>query len=342
MSQYKNIINKFRKKHILVIGDIILDQYISGSVSRISPEAPVPIVLQQGVPTYLPGGAANVARNLKSLEAKVTLVGRVGDDTEGDILKKELKKAKIHIQGIFTDQEIPTALKTRIIASHQQVVRIDREKNDSLHDGSVSRKIKDFIRSQINSIQAIIISDYGKGLITEELIAFVCSLAIQKRKIITVDPKVEHFSYYQRVTAITPNRSEAENAIRNIKITQKSGRRLAIHSDKLKTDADIDLAGNQLVKFLDLESLLITLGEQGMRLFEKGKKPVHIETRVQDVFDVTGAGDTVISVFTLCLTTGATKHQAADLSNYAAGIVVGKMGAVTVSRKELLEATKQK
>jgi len=342
MSQYKNIINKFKTNHILVIGDIILDQYIRGSVSRISPEAPVPVVLQNGHPTYLPGGSANVARNLRSLDAKVTLVGRIGQDEEGKILKKELKKARIHTQGIFLDKDVPTALKTRIIASHQQIVRLDREKTDSLKDGLLSKKIQNFIRSQINSVEAIIISDYGKGLITEELIAFICSLAQHKKKILTVDPKVEHFSYYQHVTTITPNRSEAENAIRNIKITHKAGRRLAIHSDKLKTDADIDLAGNQLVKFLDSESLLITLGEQGMRLFEKGKKPVHIDTRARDVFDVTGAGDTVISVFTLSLTAGATKHQAADLSNYAAGIVVGKMGAVTVTRKELLEATKQK
>lgn len=342
MSPFKNIINKFKNKHLLVIGDIILDQYIRGSVTRISPEAPVPIVLQEGQPVFLPGGAANVARNLRSLSAKVSLVGRVGPDEEGRILKRELKKARIHTRGIFLDSDVPTALKSRIIASHQQVVRLDREKTDSLKDGFLSKKIKNFIRSEINSVQAIIISDYGKGLMTEELLAFVCSLAIQKKKIITVDPKVEHFSYYQRVTAITPNRSEMENAIRNIKITQKDGRRLAIHSDRLRTDDDIDLAGTQLLKFLDLECLLMTLGEAGMRLFERAKRPVPIETRARDVFDVTGAGDTVISVFTLSLTAGATKHQAADLSNYAAGIVVGKLGAVTVTPQELLEATKQK
>ncbi len=342
MSQYRHIINNFKNKHILVIGDVILDQYIRGSVSRISPEAPVPIVLQEGEPIFLPGGAANVARNLRSLNAKVTLVGRIGADEEGKHFKKELKRAHIPLKGIFVDRKIPTVLKTRIIASHQQVVRVDREKLNRLHDEHLLKRVQDFIAGKINSVQGIIISDYGKGMITQELISFVCSLAVQKGKIVTVDPKVENFSFYQHVTAITPNRSEAENAIRNIKITSKSGRRLAIHSDKLMSDADIDLAGRELLKFLDLESLLMTLGEQGMRLFEKGKRPVHINTRAKEVYDVTGAGDTVITVFTLGLAAGASKHEAADLANYAAGIVVGKMGAVTVTRQELLEATKQK
>ena len=270
------------------------------------------------------------------------MVGRIGPDEAGRKLKAELKKAHIPTTGIFVDKKVPTVLKTRISASHQQIVRVDREKAVSLYDDNLLKKLQNFIAGQMNSVQAVIVSDYGKGLITHDLISFTCALAAQKKKIITVDPKVEHFSYYQHVTAITPNRSEAENAIRNIKITQKSGRRLAIHSDKLVSDADIDLAGRELLKFLDLESLLITLGEHGMRLFEKGKRPVHINTRAKEVFDVTGAGDTVISVFTLSLTAGATKHEAADLANDAAGIVVGKMGAVTVTRKELMAAAKQK
>ncbi len=338
MSHYKNIINKFSKARIMVIGDVILDQYIRGSVTRISPEAPVPIVLQEES-FYTPGGSANVANNLRSLGAKVTVIGRVGNDSEGGILKRELKHKGISPQGIFVDPRIPTVCKTRIMAHHQQIVRIDREKSKIAANEKVNQKIFKFIEKNIGQYDAIIVSDYGKGLITSDLVNFVCAAALKKKKIITVDPKVEHFSYYRKVTSITPNLKEAENAIRNIKITSPSARRLGIHVDKLEKDDDINLAGQELLKYLELESLLITLGEHGMRLFEKGKKPFTIKTKAKEVFDVTGAGDTVISIFTLSLTAGATKQQAADLANSAAGIVVGKLGAATVSREELLAAT---
>ena len=340
MSRYQHIIVKFTHKKILVVGDIILDQYIRGNVSRISPEAPVPIVLQEGNPQYTPGGAANVANNLRSLGANVVLVGRIGADIEGKILLKELKKRKIETHGIFVDRQRPTIFKTRIIAQHQQVVRIDREQVNNISDGPLEGPLKQFVGKSIPPCDAVIISDYGKGMISSSLVADVCSLSLQKKKIIAVDPKVEHFSFYNGVTVITPNKKETENAIRDIKIRQNAGRRFSVTTDKLDTDVHIDSAGEKLLRFLNLESLLITLGDRGMRLFEKGKKPVHINTRAKEVFDVTGAGDTVISVFTLALTAGATKHEAADLSNYAAGIVVGKMGAVAVSRKELLEAIK--
>ena len=338
---FKDIIANFTSKKVLVVGDIVLDQYVQGSVSRISPEAPVPIVLQEGDPFYTPGGAANVANNLQSLGAGVTLVGRIGRDAEGKILMKDLKKRNILTGGILVDTKIPTAVKTRIIAQHQQVLRLDREKTGDFSDDSLNRKMVDFITAHICEYDALIISDYGKGVINATLLSNICSLAIEKKKIITVDPKVEHFAYYAGVTAITPNRKETENAIRNIKITQNGGKRLAINIDQLQSDSDINLAGQSLLKFLNLESLLITLGEQGMRLFEKGKNPVHINTRAQEVFDVTGAGDTVISVFTLSLTSGATKLQAAELANYSAGIVVGKMGAVAVTRPELLAAVER-
>lgn len=340
MTQYQHLISKFNGKKILVLGDVILDQYIRGSVSRISPEAPVPIVLQQDASMYTPGGAANVANNLRTLGAHVVLVGKIGSDNEGRILLKELKKRKISTNGIFIHRSEPTILKTRVIAEHQQVVRIDREQNADFSDGPLYQRLQRFILKSVGSVDAVILSDYGKGMISAPLVSQVCSLAIQKKKIITVDPKVEHFSYYNGVTAITPNKKETENAIGNLKIRQNVGRRLAINTELLNADADIDLAGQQLLKFLNLESLLITLGNQGMRLFEQGKKPVHINTRAREVFDVTGAGDTVISVFTLALTAGATKHEAADIANYAAGIVVGKLGAVPVTKKELLAAIK--
>ncbi len=336
MKQYQGTIARFRQKQILVIGDIMLDQYIFGNVSRISPEAPVPIVLQEGSQTYTPGGSANVAANLRTLGAKVTLIGRIGADKEGQILLRELKKRKIDTQSIALDRTCPTSLKTRIVASHQQVLRLDRELTENC-PLQLEDKIKRFVQSNLKKYDAVIISDYGKGLISSGLVEDICSQALSRRKIITVDPKVEHFSFYRGVTAITPNRKEAENAIRDIKIKYVSGRRLPLHRDQLQTDADIDEAGKALLNYLNLESLLITLGEQGMRLFERGKKPIHINTKAQEVFDVTGAGDTVIAVFTLALTAGADKHQAADIANYAAGIVVGHRGAVAISPKELTE-----
>lgn len=336
---YEYIFSKFGRKNILVIGDVILDQYIQGSVSRISPEAPVPVVLEKES-FYTPGGAANVAHNLRGLGAKVTLIGRIGNDPEGHILKRQLRKEGVAIRGLFIDKRLPTICKTRVVAQGQQVVRIDREKINNSGDKEVRQKICNFIKSNINTFDAVIISDYGKGLITPDLVNFVRVQALAKKKIISVDPKVEHFSYYRNVTAITPNLKEAENAIRNIKITSKSSEQLEIHSDKLKGNKDINLAGKELLRYLGLDALLITLGEHGMRLFEKGKKPVSIKTKAQEVYDVSGAGDAVISAFTLSLTAGATKRQAAQIANFAAGIVVGKMGAVAVSKEELSRAIK--
>ncbi|MBF0522647.1 MAG: D-glycero-beta-D-manno-heptose-7-phosphate kinase [Candidatus Omnitrophica bacterium] len=340
LASYSKIIEKFKKKNILVIGDVILDQYIQGSVSRISPEAPVPVVVEQNR-FYTPGGAANVAQNLKALGAEVVLVSRIGDDLEGRILKEELKKKGVVIESLFVDKNLPTITKVRVLAQHQQIVRIDREKTDELVDKKLFEKICQFIKKHILEFDGIIISDYGKGLITPELVNFVCSLAIQNKKIITVDPKVEHFNYYRQVTSITPNLKEAENAIRNIKITAHAPQELGIRTEKLKTDDDVDLAGKELLKYLDLESLLITLGERGMRLFERGQTPVHISTKAKEVYDVTGAGDAVISAFTLSLTAGANKQQAAEISNFAAGVVVGKLGAATVTAKELVTAIKE-
>ncbi len=340
MTTYKQLLANFKKKRILVIGDVILDQHIRGSVSRISPEAPVPVVLQEGEPTFSPGGAANVANNLRSLGSRVTLVGRIGKDPEGNIFLNSLTKNGIASKAIFTDENIPTIVKTRISTHHQQVLRLDREKVKGVIGEKFLAKLKSYLQKHIAAYDAVILSDYGKGLISKDLIAFLCELTKANGKILTVDPKVENFAYYQGVTTITPNRKEAENAIRNIKITHTASHKLGLNSDCLDTLADVERAGEQLLKFLKLESLLITLGEQGMYIFEKGKKPIQIHTRAREVFDVTGAGDTVIAVFTLALSVGATKFQAADLANYAAGIVVGKIGAVPVSREELSEAVK--
>jgi rfaE bifunctional protein kinase chain/domain len=338
---YNAIFARFSRKNILVIGDIILDRYIQGSVSRISPEAPVPVVLENKS-FYTPGGAANVAMNLKGLGAHVTLVGRIGTDPEGKILKQQLNQKKLNTRGVFIDSRIPTICKTRVIAQHQQVVRIDREVVQHPGRNHVLEKLRRFIEKNIETYDAAIISDYGKGLITSELVGLVCGLFRAKKKIVTVDPKMEHFGYYQGVTAITPNLKEAENAIRNIKITSRSPKTLDIHTDKLGNSRDINLAGTKLLNYLELDALLITLGEQGMRLFEKGKKPLAIKTVAREVYDVTGAGDAVISAFTLSLAAGATKRQAAEIANFAGGIVVGKMGVVAVTKDEILRAIKER
>lgn len=337
MSKYAQIFSKFSQKSILVVGDVILDKYIHGSVSRISQEAPVPIVLEKES-FYTPGGAANVAHNLHGLGANATLIGRIGDDIEGKILIQKLKEEGLDASGIFVDKKLPTISKTRVIAQRQQVIRIDREDVEATGSKEIIRKICSFITKNISHFDAVIISDYGKGLISPELVDFIRTQALAKNKIIIVDPKVEHFGYYRNVTTITPNLNEAENAIRNIKITSKSRKTLNIHNDKLRSDKDIDLAGTELLRYLELDALLITLGERGMRLFEKGKKPVSITTTAQEVYDVSGAGDTVISTFTLSLTAGATKRQAAEIANCAGGIVVGKIGTAAVTKKELLKA----
>lgn len=337
MTRLQSIISKFHRKKIMVIGDLILDQYIQGHVSRLSPEAPVPVVVQEKS-FYTPGGAANVAHNLCGLSARAVLVGKIGNDPEGQILLRELRSKGIDTRGIVTDKTLPTICKTRVIAQHQQVVRIDREKTEETPNQRVSEKITDFVRQTLGSCDAVILSDYGKGLITPQLVSFVRDLALAKEKIITIDPKVEHFSYYRNVTAITPNLKETENAIRNIKITSSMPEKLAIHSDRLRDDGHIDSAGKELVRYLNLDCLLITLGEHGMRLFERGKPPVGIKTEAREVYDVSGAGDTVIATFTLGLSAGARKKEAADLANLAAGIVVGKLGAVAVTKVELSDA----
>ena len=336
MSNYNNIIRHFKGKRLLVIGDVVLDCYIKGSVSRISPEAPVPIVLQEES-FFTPGGAANVANNLSSLGAEVTLLGKIGDDIEGGILKRELQKRRIHTNGLFVDNKTDTIFKTRIIAQHQQIVRLDRERpNMTGLDLVKEGKILPFIRRHMKEFQAVVISDYGKGLIDPRLLAQVHAVALRYKLPVVVDPKLEDLREYGQVSCITPNKKEAEAALKNI--SEETRKAFGIISTRLDDKEDIEANGRGLLNFLGIESLLITLGEHGMYLFEHNKKPFPIPTMARQVFDVSGAGDTVISVFALCLAAGADKSQAAAIANYAAGIVVGKMGAVAVELDELKQA----
>lgn len=334
MKRLKAIINKFPEAKILVVGDLILDEYIWGNVDRISPEAPVPVVWANKR-TYVPGGAANVAHNIHSLDGRVCLLGVTGKDKNKDVLFTELEKRRISTRGIFIEPNRHTTLKTRIIAGHQQVVRVDWEHIDSLPKELNQRLIK-FIENNIDDFDAIIIEDYGKGVINMHLLKELIQLAHRHKKIITVDPKEEHFQYYRGVTSITPNRKELENAIRNLKIKDTTNR-FQLNNDRLFTDKDIDLAARQILEYLELQSLLVTLGEHGMKLFEKGGSTKHIPTVAQEVFDISGAGDTVIGTFTLGLCSGATFQEAAHIANYAAGIVVGKVGTAVTTREELIE-----
>lgn len=319
----KNVVSKFKNARILVVGDLILDKFIWGSVERISPEAPVPVVVQDRE-SYMPGGASNVANNLASLEAKeVFMVGVVGKDLEGEQLKSELKKRRVNVSGIFTDPARPTTLKTRIVAGHQQVVRLDKETIAPVNKNIIG-EIVDFAKNKIDKCDAVIVEDYGKGMICPNVVAPIISLAKMKKKIITVDPKEEHFQYYQNVTAITPNLKEA----------------CAASGWKAKTDSEVTRMGRELISRLNLTALLITMGERGMRLFEKKGAIHHIDTVAQEVFDVSGAGDTVIAAFTLCLACGADFLTAAKIANICAGIVVGKVGVASVAKKELLARLK--
>ncbi len=340
MSDLKRIIANFKKAKILVVGDLILDEFIYGDVERISPEAPVPVV-RANKRKFMPGGACNVASNIASLGATVSLVGAVGKDNYSDILFLELKKRKIRTDGIFQDNKRHTILKTRIIGGHQQIVRLDWEDTDSI-PAYLSKKMADYISRHLKDFDCLIIEDYGKGVVTKELLNCI-RMANKQNKPITVDPKEDHFALYKdlKISAITPNRKEAENAIRNIKISDANNK-LKIYHDRLQNSKDIDLAGAELLKYLGSKAVLLTLGESGMRLFEKAKKPFHIDTVAREVFDVSGAGDTVIATFTLALASGATFEQAAVISNFAAGIVVGKMGVATASPEELLNSISYK
>lgn len=334
MRNLKGIIKRFNKANILVIGDLILDEYIWGNVDRISSEAPVPVVWAKRR-SFIPGGAANVAHNIRALDARVSLIGVVGDDKNKNIFLSEMKKTKISTKGIFVEPKRHTTVKTRIVAGHQQIVRVDWEHTDSL-PLELNRKIIEFINKNIKDYDAIIIEDYGKGVINTHLLEEVIFLARKNKKIITIDPKEENFLYYRGVTSITPNRKELENAVRNLRVKDKTNK-FRVHNDRLFNDKEIDLAAEQILKYLGLESILVTLGEQGMRLFEQNGEVTRIPTVAQEVFDVSGAGDTVIAAFTLSLSSGATKSEAAHISNFAAGIVVGKLGTAITTRKELTE-----
>jgi D-beta-D-heptose 7-phosphate kinase/D-beta-D-heptose 1-phosphate adenosyltransferase len=317
------VIEGFSKTNILVFGDVMMDRFIWGNVSRISPEAPVPVVKVERE-TFLLGGAANVVHNIHALGGNGSLCGVVGDDEMGRQIIRDLKKIGIGTQGLFVDPDRQTTVKTRIIAHHQQVVRIDREATDAIRPSTL-QALSEFLRRKLERFDGVILSDYEKGLLTGPLIRSTIRLARKAKKFILVDPKLRNFFFYRDARVVTPNTAEASSA---------SGVPI-LDVPSLKK------AGRLLMKKLRCDALVITRGEEGMAIFERHQEPFLVPTVAKEVYDVTGAGDTVIGTMALALATGASVKTAASLANEAAGIVVGKMGTATVSRQELIQAIKE-
>jgi D-glycero-beta-D-manno-heptose-7-phosphate kinase len=310
----------FTKARILVVGDIMMDRFTWGRVSRISPEAPVPVVLVEKE-TFLLGGAANVVNNVHSLGGLVTLCGVIGDDETGQRILNELNLKGVDIRGVISEEGRPTTAKTRIIAHQQQVVRIDRETTDSLKSSTL-RYLARFIDENLKEFDGIILSDYGKGLLTKELIKNLIRRAGETKKFVMVDPKLKNFFFYRGATVITPNTGEA-SAAAGVAITDLPSLRRV---------------GKTLLKRLRCKVLVITRGEEGMAIFEPNQEPYLVPTVAKEVYDVTGAGDTVIGTMALAMAAGFGVREAARLANHAAGIVVGKVGTATVTREELAGA----
>lgn len=317
------IVRRFPKGRILVLGDIMLDHYIWGKVSRISPEAPVPVV-NVTRESLLMGGAANVVNNIASLGGHVWITGIIGHDEPGRTIVHNLREKGVHTDGLIVEEGRPTTIKTRIIAHSQQVVRFDREVKDDVAE-STQDILLGYIRERLDAgIDAIILSDYCKGVITRRVVDEVVALARARGVMVAVDPKVPHFDYYRKVDILTPNTDEASAGAR-VEITD--------YNTLLK-------AGQAIMSQLESKALLITRGEHGMSLFEGDGKVSSIPTVAQDVYDVTGAGDTVISVLALAGAVGASLLDASILANFAAGIVVGEVGTAVVTQEQLKERIK--
>ncbi|MGA9773552.1 MAG: D-glycero-beta-D-manno-heptose-7-phosphate kinase [Blastocatellia bacterium] len=314
----EELTREFEGKRIVVMGDLMLDEFIWGRVRRISPEAPVPVVEVERQTLAL-GGAGNVASNLVALGARPTPVGVVGDDADAERMRSRFRELNVGTSGLVVDLARPTTLKTRVIAHNQQVVRADRESRASIsaevEDGIIAR-----FQSEIETADAVVISDYNKGLLTARVLARLLPLARERGVMVCLDPKLRNFAHYQPVTVITPNHQEAAEAAA-----------VAIEDEKSLIEA-----GHRLLDSIDCRAVLITRGEEGMTLFTDGGEVTHIPTVAREVYDVTGAGDTVIATLALALASKASLVEAAMLANHAAGVVVGKVGTATVTRDELL------
>ena len=321
------ITDKFKKAKIMVIGDIMIDEYMWGSVDRISPEAPVPVVAVDEVTTRL-GGAANVVQNLSKIGVTPVLVSICGNDFNGKQLIKMLADINCSGEYIYKSQIRPTTIKTRIMARQQQVVRADRELCVDLSDVELKEIFKNFEKA-LSGINGIIISDYGKGVIYPVFLENIITACHEKNLFIAVDPKERHFDLYEGVTVITPNLREAHVA-------------LGIPYSKQHSDEEIGNIGWQIIDKFRISYLLLTLSDRGMALFEKdGKKFAHLPTVARNVYDVTGAGDTVISIFSAAMICGASPKEAAFIANHAAGITISEIGTASVDVDSLLKSCLQ-
>lgn len=318
-NRMKNIIRKMQKTKILVLGDLMLDTFIWGKVSRISPEAPVPVVLVTKESAY-PGGAANVGRNLADFGIRAEMSGLIGQDSAGNDLLNLLKKEHIGAKGILRKKNFPTIRKSRIIARTQQVVRVDREISYQL-DSSSLKKLEPILKRAVQRTDAVIIEDYGKGFITQPLANMVIEFSQRYKKILTVDPNPNNPISWNGATVIKPNKTEAFSAL-GIPSTSEP--------------KNWNTIGKELVKKWNVSSVLLTLGEDGMLLFNPPNAPYHVPTRAKEVFDVSGAGDTAIAFFTAALAAKMDIREAAEIANHAAGVVVAKLGTATLTPDELL------
>jgi D-beta-D-heptose 7-phosphate kinase/D-beta-D-heptose 1-phosphate adenosyltransferase len=314
------LLEAMRGRRVLVLGDVMLDEFVWGRVGRISPEAPVPVVEVTGQSDHL-GGAGNVAANVRSLGGEPALAGVIGRDDAGRRIEEALERAGIASCLESSDTGRPTTVKTRVIAHSQQVVRTDREEKGDVPPDAEGALVAS-LRRELPSAEALVISDYAKGTITASLLRRVIPMARRRRLPVFVDPKRRHFRRYRGVTLVTPNQVEAEEAT-------------GLH---LRDEGDLVAAGRRILSLLGCRAVLVTRGEHGMSLFERRRKPVHVPAAAREVFDVTGAGDSVIATAALAVVAGATLSEAAVLANCAAGVVVGKVGTTPATPAEVLAA----
>ncbi len=330
VARVRQVLAAAAKSRVLVIGDVMLDQFIWGRVSRISPEAPVPVVEFERE-SFMPGGAANVARNLTALGARTELLGAVGRDSSASQLKMLLAGDGVGCSGLLPVRSRLTTKKTRVIAHRQQVARVDRETRSEL-DIKSTRRLLALLEENLAHADALIVGDYGKGTVTEALLGEIKHLCRTRGVWLSVDPKPVHHLDLTGLSLITPNRKEAFE-LAGVADTARAADPLA--------DIGLQRAAEKLLRELSPALLLITLGEQGMLLCQRGQRPFHIPTVAREVFDVSGAGDTVIATFPLAVAAGASPVEAAIFSNHAASVVVGKLGTATVTTVELLASFKR-
>ncbi len=314
------LLERFAGHRLLVLGDLMLDEYLWGKARRISPEAPVPVVEIERE-SLRPGGAGNVASNLAALGAQPVLVAVTGADAAAERLRALLSAEGLETEGVLTDPTRPTTVKTRILAQNQQVVRADRESREPLSE-ELTRRLLTAVHERLGTIAGVIISDYEKGVITPLLLRTLLP-ELQRRGLpVFLDPKIRNFPYYRPVTWIKPNQREAETVTRR----------------EITDEASLQDIGRQLRDLVQCDYILLTRGEQGMTLFSPDGRLQHIPTVAREVYDVTGAGDTVMAALSLAVIAGAPPLRAAQLANYAASVVIGKVGTAVVTRRELLAA----